>query len=128
MDEAHTGRARGEEHSSLPCGISSTNDDNLLPLADASLQLGGRIVDTCALQALLLRHSELAITRSGGDHHGTPEENGVVVQSDFVESRPCAALKLLRTARHRHPRTELDGLQLGPEGEVGARDAGWKSE
>ncbi len=49
MDEAHTGRARGEEHGSLPCGISSPNHNDLLPLADASLQFGGRIVDPCAL-------------------------------------------------------------------------------
>jgi hypothetical protein len=30
-------------------------------------------------------------------------------------------------AGHGHPRAELDGLQLGAEREVGAGDAGWKS-
>jgi len=36
--------------------------------------------------------------------------------------------KLLRAAWDGHARTELDRLQLRPEGEVGARDTGRKSE
>src|SRR5882762_8866065 len=68
VDEAHTGGARSEEHGSLARGIASADDHDLLALAGPSLQLGGGVVDTCALETLLLRHSELAIAGSGRDH------------------------------------------------------------
>src|SRR5262249_27823009 len=79
VDEPHTGRARREEHGGLARGIASADDYGLLPLAGAGLQLGRRIVETYALEAFLLRDSELAIAGSGGDHYRPPEQIGPVV-------------------------------------------------
>src|SRR4029077_8834794 len=69
VDEAHTGGARGEEQRSLARGIASADDYDLPPLAGPSLQLSGGVVKTGALEALLVRHSELAVAGSGRNHH-----------------------------------------------------------
>jgi hypothetical protein len=80
------------------------------------------------LEAVLLRHPELAVAGSGGDHHRPPQERGAIVQSDFEESGEGAWAKFLRVTGHDHPHAELDGLQLGAERKVRAGDAGRKSE
>jgi hypothetical protein len=63
----------------LARGIAPANDHDLLPFASARLKLGGRIVKTCALEALLLRHFELAVAGSGGDYYRPPEKIRAVV-------------------------------------------------
>ena len=74
VDKAHAGRARSQEHRGLARGIAPANDYDLLSLGGAGLELGCRVVKTCALEAFFLGHSELAVARSGGDYHGPPEE------------------------------------------------------
>jgi hypothetical protein len=54
VDKAYAGRARREEHRGLARGIAAAYDHCLPSLAGPRLQLRGRIVETCALEAVLL--------------------------------------------------------------------------
>src|SRR5579863_3496243 len=120
MDETDTGHTRGQKHRSLASGIAPTDDDYLLARARSSLQLRRCIVETCSLEPLLLSHRKLSVAGSGSNHHRPPQENGVVLERDLIAAETGVGLKLLGAARHDDARAELQRLQLGPEGEIGA--------
>jgi len=73
VDETYTRRARGKKHRRLTRGVASADYYDLLIFATPRLKLGRCIVEPCTLEAILLRHSELAVTGSSCDHHRPPK-------------------------------------------------------
>src|SRR5260370_14064529 len=73
-----------QEHSCLPGRISASDDGDLLPAAELSLNGSGSIVDACAFELLQIWHIHFSILCAGRQNDTASLNRPSIVQFDGV--------------------------------------------
>ncbi len=125
-EDVHPDRAVREEDGRLSGGVATSDDGDLLPLAQLRLDVGGAVHDTRALESRELGEDRLPIPRAAGDDDGPRAHDLAARQAHLVG--PRRAVQTDRPPADGHLRAELLALHERPPGQVLAGDAGGEPE
>ena len=117
---------RDRNTAAWPAELPPPTTIDLLAAAELRLHGGRGVVDALALEALVVRHVELAVARAGRDDDGAGPDRLLVVEAQPVGL--LVAVDAAHVTRDRKARTELLRLHLRAAGERLAGDAGRKAE
>ena len=105
----------------LSGGVAAADHQHRRAGADTRLEVGGRVVDAGALEALEVLDGQALVARAGGDDHRSRRDLAAVLEDDHVEAPLGAQTHDL--ARGVQPRAESQRLDGRARGEVSAGDA-----
>ena len=105
----------------LPGGVAAADHEHRGAVADARLEVGRRVVDAGALEALEVLDGQPPVARAGGDDHRPGGDLAAVGEDDDVKARLAAQAGHFTGGVQ--PGAEPHRLNGGPPGESFAGDA-----
>src|SRR5918994_6150006 len=82
VDEVHAACRCRQEHRGLAGRVAAADDDHLGLATSPSLEIGGGVVDTGAVESLLVGQAEAPVASAGGDDDAPPAQIGLVVETN----------------------------------------------
>src|SRR5256714_15451635 len=120
-EHVHLSGALREKHGGLASGVTSSDHDHFLALAQLRLDERRAVIDPCSLELRDILEGQFSVFRTRRDDDSTRRHAWSMVDFDRV-SAPCA-VESCRALRNYHLGSELLCLRVSTGGELPTRNA-----